>query len=47
VHALSVHSGPDADMTILMCFERRGRRLPGDGWPYLGYRVSRRDGDGA
>jgi len=47
VHALSVDSGPDADMTILMCFERRARKLPGHGWPYLGYRVSRRNDDGA
>jgi hypothetical protein len=42
VHALWVDSEPDADMAILLCFQRRARRLPGNGWPYLGYRVSRR-----
>ena len=44
VQALWVDREPNADMTILMCFERRARRLPGNGWPYLGYSVSRRDG---
>ncbi len=42
VHALWVDSEPDAVMTILLCFQRRARRLAGNGWPYLGYRVSRR-----
>jgi hypothetical protein len=39
VHALWIDSEADEDMRILLCFTRRSQRLPGDGWPYLGYRV--------
>lgn len=42
VHALWVEGERDAEMTILLSFEPRVRRLSGNGWPYLGYRVSHR-----
>jgi hypothetical protein len=41
VTALSMPPERGAEMMILLSFERRARRLAGDGWPYLGYRTSR------
>jgi hypothetical protein len=42
VHALWTEASGgtlDADMVIALWFERRTRKVPGSGWPYLAYRV--------